>query len=100
MDEIKRCVCCGKVISSIHDIGFNKYRHIRIKYCDTCRETIDTLRNRGYQYDFKQRKKVANNLRDKRQSLLEQENELMREMNLQLKDRIEYLERYIRSGRR
>ena len=57
MVEYKRCQCCGTIISSIYDVGFNKYRHIRIKYCDNCRKEIERLKGNARQYDFKQRKK-------------------------------------------
>lgn len=93
MVEYKRCQVCGKVISSIHDIGFNKYRHIRIKYCDDCREYMDSLHNRNRQYDFKQRKKVADELKNERLGLLQEENELIRQRNIQLKEEIEFLRR-------
>ena len=91
MEEIKRCQACGIVISSIHDKNFNKYRHIRIKYCDTCRDVINTYRNRGYQSDFKQRKKKLDELKSERIGLLQEEIELIRQRNSQLREEIDYL---------
>lgn len=91
MDEIKRCQACGIVISSIHDIGFNRYRHIRIKYCNNCRDVINTYRNRGYQSDFKQRKKTLEELKSERVGLLQEEIELIRKRNSELREEIDFL---------
>ena len=99
MVEIKRCQVCGKEISSIHDIGFNKYRHIRIKYCKGCRDYMEALHNRNRQSDYKQRQKTVTDLQGEKIGLLQEENELIRQRNLQLKEEIEFLKHYRSSYR-
>lgn len=38
MQDIKRCEKCYKIISTIDSADW--YSHMRIKYCDTCREQV------------------------------------------------------------
>ena len=86
MPERKYCQCCGTLISDVNSPDCDYYKHIRIKYCDICRETMKKLQGAARQYDFRQRTKQTRKLRDERLQLLEEENELLRERIICLRE--------------
>lgn len=88
MIERKYCKCCGKLISDINIDGTDFYRHIRVKYCSDCREIIKHYQGALRQYNFRQRNKQTQKLRDEKISLLAEENELLREYIIKLREYI------------
>ena len=84
MQDKKYCRCCGILISDINSADY--FRHISIKYCPTCKDTIKHYQGAERQYNFRQRKKKLDKLRDERLQLLAEENELLRQRILQLRE--------------
>lgn len=88
MEDVKRCQVCGKVISVAEETDY--YRHIRIKYCDYCRDTAVRLQTAARVARLRERKKQKDALRDEQLHLLVQENELLRERVMQLREETGY----------
>ena len=87
MTEKKYCQCCGILISDINEADY--FRHIRVKYCDHCREAMKNYKNALRQYNFRQRKKQISKLRDARIQMLSEENELLRQRLTALREQAE-----------
>ncbi|MBQ8298126.1 MAG: hypothetical protein IJX77_10135 [Ruminococcus sp.] len=77
MNDLKHCSRCGVVISNINTADY--YRHIRIKYCDVCREQVRREQAAVRVHNLRQRRRQKNKLLDERLELLEEENKLLRE---------------------
>lgn len=84
MQDKKYCQCCGKLISDINSADY--FKHIRVKYCPDCRDMMKRFQSAERQYNFRQRKKQVNKLRDERIQLLTEENELLRQRIIQLRE--------------
>lgn len=81
-EENKQCERCGVVISTPDSDYFS---HIRILYCDKCREEVKREQTRKRVAELRKRKKQKDKYRDaelllmqERLKLLEEENELLR----------------------
>lgn len=81
-EENKCCERCGAVISTPDSDYFS---HIRILYCDKCREEVRREQTRKRVAELRKRKKQKDKYRDaelllmqERLKLLEEENELLR----------------------
>lgn len=77
MDDIKHCSRCGAVISDLTTADY--FSHIRIKYCDACREQVRREQAAVRVHNLRQRRRQKNKLLDERLELLEEENRLLRE---------------------
>lgn len=77
MNDLKCCSRCGTVISDINTADY--YSHIRIKYCDACREQVKREQSAMRVKALRQRRRQKNKLLDERLLLLEEENRLLRE---------------------
>ena len=86
MIERKYCKCCGQLISDINIEGTDFYRHIRIKYCPECRDMMQHYQSALRQHNYRQRNKQAQKLRDERISLLAEENAVLREYIVKLRE--------------
>lgn len=83
MNDVKLCCRCGTVISDINTADY--YSHIRIKYCDTCREQVKREQSAMRVKALRQRRRARNKLLDERLLLLEEENRLLRERITELR---------------
>jgi len=82
----KYCQLCGAVISDPDAPDFNQHRHNRIKYCPYCAETMERLHMKGRVADFRQRSRQTRKLKDERIQLLTEENQLLRELVIELRE--------------
>lgn len=83
--QVKRCERCYKIIS---DSSYSDwYSHIRIKYCDTCREIVKKEKTAIRVVRCRERKKEADRKKDEQLRNLELENEILREKLVALWDR-------------
>ncbi len=89
MRDKKYCQICGVLISDINAPGTDYYRHIPIKYCDHCRDMMNHLQGAARQRDYRQRKKKIRKLQDERLQLLSEENELLKQYIIRLREQVE-----------
>lgn len=93
MSNVKACERCGvKVISNIN-YGGDYYRHIAIKYCDSCREIVKRDKNAAAVKRYRQRKRAERTAKQEREEILRAENDMMRRNYAQLCDAISILQR-------
>lgn len=89
MQDEKRCVRCGAVISRIESADY--YSHIRIKYCRVCAPEMNRLnaaeRSKRIRAQTKANNKLARELNDR----LRQENELLKRQLEEARERIDKL---------
>lgn len=76
--DTKRCAMCGRIISDLSDPHTDYYRHIALRYCDTCRETAARMSLNARVKRWRERKRKKEQYRDEQLELLQQENELLR----------------------
>lgn len=74
---IKKCVICGVPISNEFETSW--YRHIRIMYCDQCREEVKRIKNADRVRKFKKKQKKQLEVDEKKIKNLEDENRILRE---------------------
>lgn len=74
---IKKCVICGVPISNEFETSW--YRHIRIMYCDKCREEVNRIKNADRVRKFKKKQKKQLEIDEKKIKNLEDENRILRE---------------------
>lgn len=86
MQEIVKCTRCGIEISNIYTADY--YRHIRKKYCDTCRVFVRREQTALRVYNLRQRKKQKDQFRDEQLVLLAEQVELIKKENELLKKRL------------
>lgn len=86
MIENKYCQVCNKLISNIDQSDF--YSFIRIKYCDNCRAEVKRQQTLARVHALRQRKKQIEIERNTQLELLKQENELLRQNIIRLKENI------------
>lgn len=77
MDEIKKCERCHEVISDVNCSDW--FSHIRVKYCDTCREIVRREKEAERMRKYRAEKSAEKKRRLERAGLLEEENRLLRE---------------------
>lgn len=87
MDDIKRCERCGAIISDVNVSDW--YSHIRIKYCDKCREKMNKKNTAERAKAYRKRKQEEHAELLSRCKALETENELLRLQINSLRDFIE-----------
>lgn len=85
LETVKYCRMCGALISNLDDPTTDYYRHIRVKYCPTCRETADHLHGLDRLKRYRQRKKQQNQATADQLRLLQEENELLRQQIAKLR---------------
>ena len=86
MIENKYCEVCNKLICNIDQSDF--YSFIRIKYCDNCRTEVKRKQTLARVHALRQRKKQIDIERNTQLELLKQENELLRQNIIRLKENI------------
>lgn len=91
LEYVKHCAMCGKIISDLNDPHTDYLRHIRVKYCDSCRNTKERIQTRNRVEAFRERKKQKEKMRDEQLKLLGQKNELLRHENELLYKRVQQL---------
>lgn len=85
-DTKKYCSVCGTLISDLDDPGTDYFRHIRLKYCPTCRGTMEHLQGVARVQEYRRRKRARDHERDIQLDLLKEENELLRKRLEALRD--------------
>lgn len=90
----KFCIWCGDYLVDT-DTGITKdgqeisyYKAIALKYCDECREKAYKQGDKLRLYNFRQRQKQERKAQKTRLALLEEENELLRQQILKLREEL------------
>lgn len=78
MTEIKRCQRCGMIISDDRNGTADYYRHISVKWCDSCRKIVERQQAAERMKKLRERRRIYHKKRDEKLELLEQENELLK----------------------
>ena len=86
MIENKYCQVCNKLICNIDQSDF--YSFIRVKYCENCRAEVKRKQTLARVHALRQRKKQIDVERNTQLELLKQENELLRQNIIRLKENI------------
>lgn len=79
------CDCCGEPIGNING-NYNYFALIRTKYCKNCKERCRRDQVRQAVQAFRERNRKERKLKDEKLSLLEEENKLLRERLINLKN--------------
>ena len=74
---IKKCVMCGVPISNEYESSW--YRHIRIMYCDECREQVQRIQNADRVRKYRAKKQRQAEFKEIKLKTLETENEILRQ---------------------
>ena len=74
---IKKCVMCGAPISNEYESSW--YRHIRIMYCDECREQVQRIQNADRVRKYRAKKQRQTEFNEIKLKTLETENEILRQ---------------------
>ena len=74
---IKKCVICGVPISNEYESSW--YRHIRIMYCDECREQVQRIQNADRVRRYRAKKQRQAEFNEIKLKTLETENEILRQ---------------------
>jgi len=74
---IKKCVMCGVPISNEYESSW--YRHIRIMYCDECREQVQRIQNADCVRKYRAKKQRQAEFNEIKLKTLETENEILRQ---------------------
>ncbi len=109
MNNVKMCIRCNAaIISNLHSENADYYRHLRVKYCDQCREIVKREQTARRVKALRERKKekdeltkTENELLRERLQIMERENEELRnglENYLNLLDRVKEKEETNRHG--
>ena len=86
MIDVKYCKRCGVKISDINSADW--YRHMSVKYCSECRKDSDRQKTAIRVANLRQRKKEKDKFRDEQLALLAEENKLLRERVIQLREEV------------
>lgn len=84
LEPIKYCSRCGAKISDINTADY--YSHIRIKYCDVCRERVNQENTLLRVHALRKRRREKNKLLDTQLELLKEENELLHQRVKELRE--------------
>lgn len=84
------CVKCGKHIDDEYTTK-EWYKFIRQEYCENCREEIRREQNRSRQLRYRRSKRQLKKDYEQQTNLLKQENRLLREAVMALRDDVEQL---------
>lgn len=90
MRDIKYCKRCGREISNVNEADW--FRHISVKYCEQCREQSDREKTALRVHNLRQRKKEKDKFRDEQLELLEEENKLLRQKVVQMREQMDSAE--------
>lgn len=74
---VKKCVMCGVPISNEYESSW--YRHIRIMYCDECREQVKRIQNADRVRRYRAKKQRQAEFNEIKLKTLETENEILRQ---------------------
>lgn len=97
MDRIVHCARCYKAVS--WEWCSDWYSHIKVKYCDECREIVRREQALERVHRYRARKKIADQEMKDRLKQLEAENKALRKcLNEQWGDDIDGTERGLPSG--
>ena len=86
MSDVKYCKSCGVKISDINQDDW--YRHMSVKYCSECRKESDRRKTALRVNNLRQRKKEKDKFRDEQLKLYAEENELLRQRVIQLREEV------------
>lgn len=83
ISDIKYCTRCGVKISDINTADY--FSHIRIKYCPECRRAAEQEQTALRVKALRQRRRAKNKVLDEQLELLKEENELLRQRIIELR---------------
>ena len=86
MTDVKRCKRCGKIISDVNSSDW--YSHIRVQYCDACRKQSDREKTAIRVAELRKRKRQKDKFRDRELELMKERNQLLQEENEILRQKI------------
>ena len=86
MNDVKRCKRCGKIISDVSSADW--YSHIRVQYCDACRKQSDREKTAIRVAELRKRKRQKDKFRDRELELMKERNQLLQEENEILRQKI------------
>lgn len=83
------CCICHTYIGNEHDT--NWFKLIKQEYCPACRDKVQLEQNADRQKKFRRNRKAERKLEQQRTHLLKEENRLLREMVIALRDDLDQL---------
>ena len=86
MNDVKHCKRCGKIISDVNSSDW--YSHIRVQYCDVCRKQSDREKTAIRVAKLRERKRQKDKFRDRELELMKERNQLLQEENEILRQKI------------
>ena len=86
MTDVKRCKRCGKIISDVSSADW--YSHIRVQYCESCRKKSDREKTAIRVAELRKRKRQKDKFRDRELELMKERNQLLQEENEILRQKI------------
>lgn len=86
MTDVKRCKRCGKIISDVNSSDW--YSHIRVQYCESCRKQSDREKTAIRVAKLRERKRQKDKFRDRELELMKERNQLLQEENEILRQKI------------
>ena len=86
MNDVKRCKRCGKIISDVSSADW--YSHIRVQYCESCRKQSDREKTAIRVAKLRERKRQKDKFRDRELELMKERNQLLQEENEILRQKI------------
>ena len=86
MNDVKRCKRCGKIISDVSSADW--YSHIRVQYCESCRKQSDREKTAIRVAELRKRKRQKDKFRDRELELMKERNQLLQEENEILRQKI------------
>lgn len=86
MTDVKRCKRCGKIISDVSSADW--YSHIRVQYCESCRKQSDREKTAIRVAKLRERKRQKDKFRDRELELMKERNQLLQEENEILRQKI------------
>lgn len=106
MNNVKMCARCNAVlISNLNNPNADYYRHLSIKYCDSCREIVKRDQAAQRVRRYRQRKKRSEAVQTRNTDLLIAENEqlekqiaLMSEQYVELVDKLQQLDAIVHNN--
>lgn len=90
MSDLKFCSRCGVVISNL--VTGDYYSHISIKYCTKCAEVVEREKTAARVKALRQRKRTKDKTRDEQLELYKEENNLLRQNIIALRESLEQLQ--------
>lgn len=96
MNNIKICERCkAALISNLDSENCDYFRHIRVKYCDSCAEIVNREKNAERCRRYRERKKRLRSAEQTKINILENENIMLHNNYIELCNTIERLKKEV-----